>query len=63
MFIHEKIMLNAIDLLDEYHLENVDLIGELCHAGFVLAAFNDDGLRKLRDELRIRAENEKAQQA
>jgi len=52
MYIHEKIMLHALDLLAEYHLDAKEIIGELCQAGHVLAAFNDNGLRKLRDELR-----------
>lgn len=52
MFIHEKIMLCALDLMEEYHLETIDMVGELCQAGFVLSAFNDNSIRKLCNELR-----------
>lgn len=52
MYIHEKLMLCALDLLDEYHLESIDIIGELCQAGFTLPAFSPVGLRKFHDELK-----------
>lgn len=55
MFIHEKLMLCALDLLNEYHLEPIDIVGELCQAGHTLSAFSNDGLRKLHEELQERS--------
>ena len=52
MYIHEKLMLCALNLMGEYHLEKSDIIGELCQAGFCMSAFSDAGLEKLRDELK-----------
>lgn len=51
MYIHEKLMLCALDLLNEHHLETIDIVGELCQAGFTLSAFNDAGIRKMHGEL------------
>ena len=56
MYIHEKIMLCALDLLNEYHLETIDVVGELCQAGFALSAFNDAGIFKLHKELTAKFE-------
>jgi len=55
MYIHEKLMLCALDLLDEYQLKTIDVVGEICHAGFTLSAFTDEGIRKLHDELKQKA--------
>lgn len=55
MYIHEKLMLYALDLSDEYHLDCIDIVGELCQAGFTLAAFSPAGLINVHDELKAKA--------
>ena len=55
MFIHEKLMLHALNLGDQYHIETIGMVGELCQAGHILSALNDNGIRKLHDELKEKA--------
>ena len=55
MYIHEKLMLCALDLLDEYKMESIDIVGELCQEGFTLAAFSPAGIINLHDELKAKA--------
>lgn len=56
MFIHEKLMLCALDLANEYHLEAIATIGMICQAGHELSELNDNGIRKLHEELKARAQ-------
>lgn len=58
MYIHEKLMLCALDLMDQYDLEKSEIIGEICQAGFCMSAFTDNGLRKLHDDLKNKLSDE-----
>jgi hypothetical protein len=58
MYIHETIMLCALDLLKEHNLESIDIIGELCQAGFTLAAFSPAGLVNLHNELKTKVKHD-----
>lgn len=55
MYIHEKLMLCALDLLDEYKLQSIDIVGELYQVGFTLAAFSPSGIINLHSELKAKA--------
>ena len=58
MYIHEKLMLCALDLLVKENLQTVDIVGELCQAGFTIAAFSNEGIRNLHNELRAKVKHD-----
>lgn len=55
MYIHEEIQLAVLPLLKKYDLELIELIGEMNHAACELMPLNQNGLKRLHAELKMKA--------